>query len=76
MSYYYGLVVIARRLGVSRNTVLAWYERHSFLMYRRRIGPRRMWYTNDALITAWEVARCRAERRARLEGRAIGQPGT
>jgi hypothetical protein len=30
---YCGLRAIAARLGVSRNTVLAWYERWGFLMY-------------------------------------------
>jgi hypothetical protein len=69
VGHYLGLEAIARRLGVSRNTVLARYERFGFLMYRRRVGPRWVWYTNDALITTWEVAKCRAERRSRVETR-------
>ena len=75
MSDYFGLEAIARRVGVSRNTVLAWYERYGLLMYRRRVGPRTIWYTNDALITTWEIARCRAERQVRLEGRQSEQDG-
>jgi hypothetical protein len=62
VSDYRGLEAIAGRLGESRNTVLAWYKRSAFLMYRRRSGPRWIWYTNAALIFAWEMARGRAER--------------
>jgi len=39
-------------------------------MYRRRIGPRRVWYANDALITEWEVARCLADRQMRLNDKS------
>jgi hypothetical protein len=56
---YVGLEAIARRMGVSKNTLLAWHQRLSFLMYPRRRGPRTMWYCNDALIATWEIARCR-----------------
>lgn len=69
MSDHVGLMAIARRLGVSRNTVLAWHEAQGLLMYRRRIGPRSVWYTNDALLTAWEIARCKVELQARRERR-------
>ena len=64
---YHGLESIARGLGVSRNTVLVWYKRAGLLMYRRRVWPHSVWYSNDTLITMWEVARCRVERQARLK---------
>jgi len=61
MSDYYSLPAIARRLGVSRNTVLSWHLRLGLLMYRRRVGPRWVWYTNDSLLTSWELARCKLD---------------
>lgn len=44
-------------------------------MYHRRVGRRYVWFTNDGLIRLWEVARCRVERQARLEGRESPQGG-
>ena len=37
-------------------------------MYRRRKGkhPKPVWYTNDQLITAWEIAQCKVAREALL----------
>jgi hypothetical protein len=63
---YWSLDAIAHRMGVTRNTILDWWRRHGFLMLRRRRGPRWTWWTSDALIHAWLVARCRAQREARL----------
>ncbi len=67
---YFGLEAIAQRLGVSRNTVLAWHDAGRLLMYRRRIGPRWVWYSSEPLILVSEIARARAEREARLVRRA------
>jgi hypothetical protein len=59
MAEFWGLGSIATRMGITKNTLLKWHEHRSFLMYPRRRGPRTVWYSNDGLISAWEVARCR-----------------
>ena len=51
------------RLGVARGTTLGWYERYALLMFRRRIGPRWVWQTDEGLIHARGVARCKARER-------------
>jgi len=63
---YRGLAEIGRRVGVSRATLLSWHTTGRLLMYKQRCGPRWVWITNEALIFASELARCRAEREARL----------
>jgi len=68
---YIGLVAISKRLGIGRTTLLRWHERFGVLMYPRHRGPRRVWYSNDTLIAAWEMARCRVahvEKYARVKG--------
>lgn len=50
--------------------MLHWRERKSFLMYRRRVGPRTYWYTNDDLIRVWEVSMCRVQLREDQERKA------
>lgn len=55
--HHYGLRAIAARLDVSRNTVINWRDHRGLLMYHRQRGPRLVWYTNDALILQWEIAR-------------------
>jgi hypothetical protein len=64
---YWGLNEIGRRMGVCPNTILAWHRRLSFLMMRRRKGPRWYWVTNDDLIRAWEKSRCLVDRKIELE---------
>ena len=61
MIHYYGLEAIGARLGVSRYTVRVWILDDQLLAYRRRAprGLRRMWYSNEALLLAWEIARSR-----------------
>lgn len=61
---YFGLPAIAQRLGVSQGTVIRWYVKQAFAMMQRQRGPRRVWYTNDALITAWQLKRCEIGRKA------------
>ena len=68
-SGYFGLHQIAARLGVSRNTVLNMYERYGLFMFRRRVGPRWVWFTNDALLTLWTLGRIKLDRQAWRERR-------
>ena len=67
MPDYFGLHAIAKRLAVSTNTVVAWHLAGKLLIYRRgRLGRKACWYTNDALILASELARCRTDLAKRL----------
>ena len=60
MAGYWGLKAIGARMEVNERTIERWHRRHpAFLMYRRRRGKHRYWFTNDALIHAWELARSR-----------------
>lgn len=61
---YFGQVAIQDRLGVSGNTLRDWIKRRQFPVYRRYSkGKRRhVWYTNDALIHAWEQAQVQLDR--------------
>ena len=67
MAEYFGLRAIAQRLGIKQKTVVDWFHRDRFLMYKRRApGPRTpgeqtLWYTNDQLILAWQQARAAKE---------------
>lgn len=69
MAEYWGAAAIAARLAIHQTTLYDWYRRDGFLMcHRRRLGRTTMWWTNDALIFAWERTRCLkqlAEYRAR-----------
>lgn len=64
MADYFGIGEIARRLNIAPNTVLAWHQDRGFIMYWRRKGQsfRACWYTNDALITTWEIAQAALHR--------------
>jgi hypothetical protein len=60
---YWGLEAIARRMGWkdSRAPVRA-HLREFFPMFPRRKGqhPRKVYYSNDSLITAWELTKAKA----------------
>jgi len=61
----WGLQAICARMGWKDQRAPVRHLLHSgFPMYKRRHGqhPRPVWYTNDALIGIWELARCRVER--------------
>ena len=68
MAEYWGLSVIAKRMGVSIPTLYGFHKKFGFLMYHRwppRSRPpfvRWRWYTNDDLIQQWEIARCKVDR--------------
>jgi hypothetical protein len=68
---YWGLKVIAKRMNVSKNTILAWQVRHLFPMWVRPKGPRKYFYTTESLIARWEGGMCLAEayRRRQRQGR-------
>lgn len=65
MADYFGVVAIAKRMGVHPATIKQWQDRKGFLIYHRWNSKTRryVWYTNDNLIHAWELARCSQERR-------------
>ena len=67
MAEYYGLEAIGRKLGVSVATVRRWWEQEGLLLYRRRRGPRLLWYSNDDLLRTWELSRIREQREAWLQ---------
>ena len=71
---FWGLGAIAKRMGVSKNTILAWHDRYMFPFYRRHKGPRVYLYTNEALIARWEGGRCLAERELRRQRKAAPPP--
>ena len=69
MAEYWGLKAICERKGwKDLNTAVRQFRDNGFLMYRRRKGkhPKPVWYTNDQLITAWEIAQCKLAREALL----------
>lgn len=55
MASYFGLKAIAERLELTTRTVMRWHEQQGFPMYPRRKHGRWVWYTNDALIHAFEI---------------------
>ena len=65
MADYWGLKAICDRMSwKDLNTPVRQFRDNGFLMYRRRKGkyPKKVWYTNDQLIAAWEVAQCKVAR--------------
>jgi hypothetical protein len=73
MAEYFGARAICDRMSWAHpSTVPRQVRLYGFLAYQRRRGqnPRRYWYTNDQLITAWEIARCKADREKLLEREA------
>lgn len=67
MASYWGLDAISKRMECSPGTLRRWYVERSFLMYQRRKNQRSKWFTNDALIIAWEQRECeRQGKRLRL----------
>jgi hypothetical protein len=70
MAEYWGIKEINARMGWKHPTTPArQMKQNGFLMFMRRRGkhPRRVWYTNDQLISSWEIARCKADRDRLLE---------
>ena len=69
---YWGCEAIGARMGVKGKTIRAWHRTQSFLMYKRtRWKLKPCWYTNDVLIQTWELAKCRQDREADAERRAM-----
>jgi len=69
MADYWGLKAISERLGwKDLSTPIRQFKNNEFLMYKRRRGkhPKQLRYTNDQLVTAWEVAQCKVAREALL----------
>lgn len=61
---YWGIRAIAARMGVrSDTTIYTWYRTKGFVMYlRHRYQHKACWYTNDTLITHWELSRAHHDR--------------
>lgn len=81
MADYWGLEAIAARMGVSRDTLLRWYDEQRFLMYKRwrKQGARKaqhVWFTDDELIARWMTAQCHAQWRERRRTRPVSPPGS
>ena len=81
MSEYFGLEAIGKRMGVRGHTIRYWIDETGFPAFRRRRPGRirrardcqRLYYTNDEMILAWQLARAKQEREeglARREARA------
>jgi hypothetical protein len=70
MAKFWGLGAIPARMGVSKTTILAWLDRYAFPIYLRDKGPRKYWWTDDALILRWHFIRVEVERRVRRQRRA------
>ena len=82
MAEFFGMEAIAKRLGLgSHATVRYWIDHFGLPAFRRRrpgkvTSPRscqRLYYTNDEMILAWQLARAKQEREeglARREARA------
>jgi hypothetical protein len=69
MADHWGLKAICTRMDwKDLSTPVRQFRDNGFLMYRRRRGkhPKPLWYTNDQLIAAWEIAQCRVAREALL----------
>jgi len=65
MAMYWGLDSICQRMGWrDRRTPVRHLQRYGFPIIIRRHGPhpRRVYYTNDNLITQWEMAMVRVQR--------------
>src|SRR5262245_31870104 len=78
MAEYWGLKAICERLSwKDLNTPVRQFRDNGFLMYRRRKGkyPKKVWYTNDQLITAWEVAQCKVAREELLAKKSNSNAG-
>jgi len=73
VAHYYGREAIAARVGITRATLDTYLQRHGFLAYKRKVGHTWMWYSNEALITAWEIARCRVQARRSTDERQARQ---
>jgi hypothetical protein len=58
--HLYGLQAIARHLGISRGTALAWLQNRALLAYRRQSpkSRRMVWYSNVGLLHRWEIVQC------------------
>ena len=79
---FYTLPIIARRLGLTTSGLKKWYARDGVFMFKRcqpgpgcgrKGGPGRghaVWYTNDALIQAWELSQVQVQRRRWIARRA------
>ena len=70
MAEYWGLEAICGRMGWHHHsTPVRQLKSEGFLMFKRRRGkhPRLWWYSNDSLISAWEIACCKAGREELLE---------
>jgi hypothetical protein len=70
---YWGIKEINARMGWKHPTTpVEQLKQNGFLMFKRRRGkyPRLYWYTNDSLIAAYEIARCKADRDRLLEAEA------
>ena len=77
MQHYYGAKVIAERLNISQGTLNRWIDTLGLPVYLRvdkRCKYRRMLYTNDDLLGAWERSMCSDYRQRRISGKVVNGP--
>lgn len=80
MADFWGLDAIARRLDISRPTLRKMYAEQRFAMFKRWKSlprgskPRLLWYTNDELITRWELAQCSLQHKQASAARRPSKP--
>jgi len=70
MAEFWGLSEICQAMSWRHHsTPINQMKANGFLMFRRRRGkhPRIYWYTNSSLISAWQVAMCKADRERLIE---------
>ncbi len=60
----WGLRQIADYLGFAdKRSVITQYEAHQLFMFKRRKGPREVWWTSPQLITMWMLERVLKDRK-------------
>ena len=77
MQHYYGAKAIAERLHVSQGTLNRWIDAFGLPVYLRvdkRCKYRRMLYTNDELLGAWERSMCADYRQRRIGSKTVVGP--
>lgn len=74
--WYVGLSQIAARCRVSKNTLLLRFQKSEVLMFKQKIGVRWAWVTNEHLLLASEMARCRRDWQAQQARQQAGRNGS
>ena len=64
----WGLRAIADYLGLAdKRSVMTLYEKYALFMFKRRRGPRWVWWSSPQLVTLWMLMRVKIDRQEYLE---------